>query len=122
MSRWLVTSTRQHPTSGVLTVYQAMVSAADAFGAVTALGDRIRAGDLAGVEIVGEHHPAGADGWLNLVASDAVRLPDDPPRTPVVCGCHHTPDRHVDGTGRCRAPDSYGVPCTCPAYEEEDIG
>lgn len=34
-----------------------------------------------------------------------------------VCQCRHTYEQHRGGTGACTQPDSYGLPCECPAIE-----
>ena len=35
------------------------------------------------------------------------------------CTCFHAAVSHVNGDGRCRDDDSYGLPCGCPSFEHD---
>ena len=35
------------------------------------------------------------------------------------CSCGHGSGQHVGSTGRCRAQDSYELPCQCPSFEHD---
>lgn len=35
------------------------------------------------------------------------------------CTCGHSASQHVGSRGRCRAQDSYDLPCECPSFEHD---